>query len=156
MTNHKIKLRATMGILGFGTFQNHESPTLWPSFQNSVPWANSLDPVQPLLAWLCFEFRCLQCLPSIALLFPSCYRHDSVLEATFSSQCLCCSSKRRNEMHQGQSSNGHGQNENADGETLRLPIFLGHVTVPNLVQLSMSAPFWITLITLDLIKWCKT
>ena len=148
MTNHKISLLATMGILGFGTFQTHESPTLWPSFQNSVPWANSLDPVQPLLAWLC--------LPSTALLFPSCYQcHDS-LEATFSSQCLCCSSKCRNEMHQGQSSNGHGQNENADGETLRLPIFLGHVTVPNLVQLSMSAPFWMTLITLDLIKWCKT
>lgn len=60
MTNHKIRLRATMGMLGFGTFQTHESPTLWPSFQNSVPWANSLDPVQPLLAcWLCFEFWCL-------------------------------------------------------------------------------------------------
>lgn len=69
MTNHKIRLRATMGILGFGTFQTHESPTLWPSFQNSVPWANSLDLVQPLLAWFCFEFWCLPCLPSIALLF---------------------------------------------------------------------------------------
>lgn len=97
----------------------------------------------------------LTCLPSMALLFHLLLCHESVLEATFSSQCLCCSSKCRNEMHQGQSSNGHGQNENADGETLRLPIFLGHVTVPNLVKLSMFAPFWITLITLDLIKWCK-